>query len=90
MAPYEVLVVAVETASRFLEYYVAGDRRYTTQDVRTGIERLWGLCQELKQADYPDGPAIQRVALVLSAAGDCLAQARRRLEVERERNSCSP
>ncbi len=77
--PYQQLVAAVEAATRFLRQYVEGDKGYTTQDVRTGATRLWELCEQLKKADYPDGPAIQAVSLVLGAAGDCLEQVRQRL-----------
>jgi hypothetical protein len=78
--PYEQLVAAVEATTRFLWEYVKGERGYTTQDVRMGSTRLWDLCQQLKKADYPDGPAIQKVSLALGAAGDCLEQVRQRLE----------
>jgi hypothetical protein len=58
--PYQQLVAAVEAATRFLQHYVEGGRGYTTQDVRTGATRLWALCQQLKKADYPDGPRSKR------------------------------
>jgi hypothetical protein len=79
MHEFRELLSAVEAGTRFLDRYVHGGRGFTSQDVRTGILRLEGMCRQIEQAEAPGKELVRTGTVMVEAARLCVSRARERL-----------